>query len=181
MYRYRTFFLLCSGCTLFFLLFTTFGGSRITHAELSGGSSIPKKIWQSWKVDALRFEARDSERAMTWTLKNPSHRYECLTDDGALSYVEQHFGPQGINRPDIVHIYRSLKARIIQADLLRYLIMYVEGGVWADIDVEAIRSIDHFVPKRFERSDIGLVIGIETDEPTPVSYTHLTLPTKRIV
>ncbi|KAK5108451.1 hypothetical protein LTR62_008269 [Meristemomyces frigidus] len=43
--------------------------------------------------------------------------------------------------------------------------MYVEGGIWADIDVEAIRPIDHFIPKRHSESDIGMVVGVETDEP----------------
>ncbi|KAK5723540.1 hypothetical protein LTR15_005238 [Elasticomyces elasticus] len=161
--RFRTILLLFCGCTTFFLLHNTFGGLRPPQSGVS--LIIPRKIWQSWKLDPLRFEARDAERAMTWTLKNPAWRYEVLTDDNAETYVKQHFGPGGFNRPDIVSIYLGLNARIIQADLLRYLIMYVEGGLWADIDVEAIKSIDHFVPKRYSESDIDMVIGIETDEP----------------
>ncbi|KAK3677069.1 hypothetical protein LTR78_003274 [Recurvomyces mirabilis] len=102
---------------------------------------------------------------MTWTLKNPAYRYEVLTDENAVTYVEQHYGPNGFNRPDIVSIYKGLSARIIQADLLRYLIMYVEGGLWSDIDVEAIRPIDHFIPKRHSEHDVGMVVGVETDEP----------------
>ena len=105
---------------------------------------------------------------MTWTGKNPKHRYEVLTDDSAENYVEEHFGPSGFNRPDVVFTYKSLgnsNLRIIQADLLRYLIMYVEGGVYADIDVEALRSIEHFIPKRFAERDVHMVIGVETDEP----------------
>jgi hypothetical protein len=152
-------------CSVYLLLHSNFGGfggfSSYVQVE-----EFPKKIWQSWKVDALRFEDRDTERAMSWTTKNPAHRYEVLTDDSAMTYVEQFYGPAGFNRPDIVYTYRSLNSiRIIQSDLLRYLIMYAEGGVWADIDVEAVRSISHFIPKRFNEKDINMVIGIETDEP----------------
>lgn len=98
-------------------------------------------------------------------MRNPRFRYEVLTDDNTMDYVEQHFGPSGYNRPDIVSTYRSLNARIIQADLLRYLVMYVEGGVYTDIDVEAIKGIDQFIPKRYSERDVNMVIGVETDEP----------------
>ena len=156
------------------LLLSLVGSIVILLHHVSGGISyrshtrpekIPQKIWQSWKVDSLRFENRDAQRARTWTMKNPEYRYEVLTDDNAMGYVEQHFGMSGFNRPDIVHTYRSLNAKIIRSDLLRYLVMYVEGGVYADIDVEAIRPIKSFIPKRFDERAVDMVIGIEVDEP----------------
>jgi len=151
-------------CGILFLSQQLFGSvaKPLSPAHLE---NFPRKIWQSWKVDPTRFENRDIERARSWTTKNPSHRYEVLTDAGADSYVEEHFGPSGLNRPDIVLTYQSLTAKIIKSDLLRYLIMYVEGGVYADIDVEAIKPIKSFIPKRFDERDIDMVIGVEVDEP----------------
>ncbi|KAG9857123.1 glycosyltransferase family 32 protein, partial [Aureobasidium melanogenum] len=134
---------------------------------------FPRKIWQSWKVDPTRFETRDVERARTWTVKNPGHRYEVLTDDNADYYVEHHYGPLGLNRPDIISVYKSLNAKIIKQDLLRYLIMYVEGGLYADIDVEAIRPIKRFIPKAYDEADVDMVIGIEVDEPAFASHPVL--------
>ncbi|EKD13984.1 glycosyltransferase sugar-binding region containing DXD domain-containing protein [Drepanopeziza brunnea f. sp. 'multigermtubi' MB_m1] len=129
-------------------------------------SKFPKKIWQTWKTDPLDFEVRESDRARTWPQLNPGHRYEVLTDNNDLAYVEEHFGPNGvIYRPDIVETYRTLNATIIKADLLRYLIMYAEGGVYADIDVENLRGIDTWIPKHFDESDVDLVISVEIDEP----------------
>lgn len=129
------------------------------------GTSFPRKIWQTWKVDPLDFEERDLSCARTWTAKNPSWRYEVLTDDNDMYYVESHFGPHGINRPDIVEMYRSLTAKIIKADLLRYLVMYVDGGVYADIDVEALRPLDRFIPDRYDEADVDMIIGVEIDQP----------------
>ncbi|KUJ06583.1 uncharacterized protein LY89DRAFT_678666 [Mollisia scopiformis] len=129
------------------------------------GTQFPKKIWQTWKVDPLNFDVRDSDTAKTWTAKNPSYRYEVLTDNNDLYYVETHFGPDGFNRPDIVETYRSLTAKIIKADLLRYLVMYVEGGVYADIDVEALKPIKRFIPDRYDEGDIDMVISVEIDQP----------------
>ncbi|KAG9791548.1 hypothetical protein ABEF93_001264 [Exophiala dermatitidis] len=129
--------------------------------------AFPRKIWQSWKVDPLDFEERDLTCARSWVTKNPDYRYEVLTDSNDVQYVEEHFGPDGLNRPDIVHVYRSLTAKIIKADLLRYLVMYVEGGLYVDIDVEALKPIDRFIPDkdRFREQDIDMIIGVEIDEP----------------
>lgn len=148
------------------MLYNAFGRPQATTLELT--AEFPKKIWQSWKVDSVHFEDRDIERVRTWTTLNPRHQYEVLTDDNAETYVQYHFGPAGFNRPDIVSTYMALSqpsTRIIQADLLRYLILYADGGVWADIDVEAIRPIDSFIPRGFDESEISMIVGIETDEP----------------
>lgn len=128
-------------------------------------TEFPPKIWQTWKVDPLHFEERDIEQARSWTEKNPDWRYEVLTDGNDLRYVEYHYGPEGFNRPDIVAFYRDVKAAIIKADLLRYLIMYAEGGVYADIDVEAMKPMSKFIPERYDHKDINMVIGVEIDEP----------------
>ncbi|KAK4946381.1 hypothetical protein LTR10_014579 [Elasticomyces elasticus] len=147
---------------LVFLFFHSLFGSSSYRAI---GGTFPEKVWQTWKVDAAGLDAKDAARVRTWTTKNPKYRYELLTDDNALSYVKHHYGPNGINRPDIVHVYETLNAKIIRADLLRYLVMYVEGGVYADIDVECLKPIDGFIPNRYDVKDVDMVIGIETDMP----------------
>lgn len=145
-----------------FLLFHGLIGSSSYRAI---GGTFPQKVWQTWKIDAAGLDAKDAVRVRTWTTKNPKYRYELLTDDNALSYVKHHYGPAGINRPDIVHVFETLNAKIIKADLLRYLVMYIEGGLYADIDVECLKPIEHFIPNRYDEKDIDMVIGIETDMP----------------
>ncbi|KAK0630917.1 nucleotide-diphospho-sugar transferase [Bombardia bombarda] len=145
---------------------------RHSHQKPLAGSTqppppagFPRKVWQSWKVDPFTFDKRDSDTARSWTTRNPGYRYEVLTDNNDMVYVEDHFGPNGFNRPDIVDMYRAINATIIKADLLRYMVMYAEGGVYADIDVEALRPIHRFVPERYNPADIDMVIGVEIDQP----------------
>lgn len=152
------------------LLISSAGSFGDASTEMSYKSTLatghfPKKIWQTWKVDPLGFEARDLTTAKTWTAKNPDYRYEVLTDQNDLHYVETHFGPSGFNRVDIVRVYRSLQLKIIKADLLRYLVMYVEGGVYTDIDVEDLKPIPRFIPDRYDERSLDMVIGIEIDQP----------------
>lgn len=140
--------------------------SNPTIPTVQTTQGFPKKIWQTWKTDPLQFEERDSSTARSWVQKNPDFRYEVLTDNNDMSYVEQHFGPGGVNRPDIVELYRNINATIIKADLLRYMVMYAEGGVYADIDVEALKPVSRFIPDhRYAEEDIDMVIGIEIDQP----------------
>lgn len=139
----------------------------------SRGAKFPKKIWQTWKTDPLEFEPRESDRARSWPRLNADWRYEVLTDGNDLEYVERVFGPEGENRLDIVETYRTLNATIIKADLLRYMVMYIEGGVYADIDVEALRPINDWIPPQFNESDVDFIIGVEIDEPTFVNHTIL--------
>ncbi|KAL6718620.1 hypothetical protein ACLMJK_002854 [Lecanora helva] len=127
---------------------------------------FPRKIWQTWKRDPLSFEENHRACAKTWTQKNPAHRYEVLTDDNDLQYIESHFGADGLNRPDIIDLYRSINAPIVKADVLRYMIMYAEGGVYADIDVESLRPVSRFIPDRYNEQDVDMVIGVEIDQPS---------------
>ena len=133
--------------------------------EKNEGTRFPRKIWQTWKRDPYSFDQRDFDTAKTWTAKNPDYRYEVLTDNNDLGYVEDKFGPDGFDRADIVDMYRTVNATIIKADLLRYLIIYAEGGVYADIDVEDLRPVHRFVPERYDERDVDMVIGVEIDQP----------------
>ena len=140
---------------------------------VSKARDFPKKIWQLWKVDVLSLEQRDLPRAKSWIQNNPGHRYEVLTDDNDIQYVETVYGPDGLDRVDIVHMYRSISAKIVRADILRYLVMYAEGGVYTDIDVESIRPISRFIPEQYDGRDIDMVIGIEVDQPEFVNHPIL--------
>ncbi|GAB7366893.1 hypothetical protein MBLNU230_g1254t1 [Neophaeotheca triangularis] len=161
----------CCVLLLFLLMLSgSFGGSRFLATK---HPTFPRKVWQTWKVDPLGMEQKDSDVAKTWIAKNPSHRYEVLTDSNDLGYVEHNFGPEGFNRLDIVYVYRQLNDRILKADLLRYLVMYVEGGIYTDIDVEALKSADHFIPERFNEADIDMVVGVEIDEPAFIDHPIL--------
>ena len=155
----------CITLLLLIVLFSSQLGDFGSKVFVSRSTPFPRKIWQTWKVDPLDFEERDLNTARSWTRQNPSYRYEVLTDQNDQAWVENAFGPNGFNRLDIVYMYREITAKIIKADILRYLVMYVEGGVYADIDVEDLRPIGQFMPERYSESDVDMVLGVEIDQP----------------
>jgi len=172
--RFRKNFRIYTACLAILLLYiTTYSFPSFTSGTNLKHLQFPRKIWQTWKVDPLNFEERDLNWARSWTQKNPNYRYEVLTDQNDIQYVEHHFGPNGLNRPDIIKIYKTVTAKIVKADLLRYMIMYVDGGIYTDIDVEALRPLDHFIPERFSERDVDMVIGVEIDQPEYNNHTIL--------
>lgn len=154
---------------LLFVHLSMSSGSAAAHRAATSVGSVhsdfPHKIWQTWKVNPLEFEEREHNTAYSWLARNPDYQYEVLTDGNEFAYVEFHYGPEGFNRPDIVDFYRNVRATIVRADLLRYMIMFADGGIYADIDVEALKPMSKFVPERYNKRDIDMVIGVEIDEP----------------
>ncbi|KAK4442437.1 glycosyltransferase family 32 protein [Podospora aff. communis PSN243] len=116
---------------------------------------IPPKIWYKLPPSGL------SPNTHRWTStcldQNPHYRHEFLTDASADAFVSHTFA----SRPDLVTTYLSLNIPILKADLLRYLLLYAEGGIWNDLDVscEGV-PMDLWVPRAY-RDVAGLVVGWE--------------------
>ena len=91
---------------------------------------------------------------------NPTFRHEFLTDASGEYYVTEYYA----SRPDIVSTYHELTVPILKADLLRYLILYAEGGIWSDLDVscEDGKTIHEWIPEHL-KADTNLVVGLEFD------------------
>lgn len=120
---------------------------------------FPTKIWQSWKDDSEDPTERTAGFPRKWRVVNPSWRYERITDANMDAYVRERLVKTD---PSIADLFAALTDPILRADLLRYLILLREGGVWADIDVLPHRPVPEWVPEQY-RDRVNLVAGIETD------------------
>lgn len=78
--------------------------------------------------------------------------------EGADAFVNYNFAED----PVIVETYHNITNVGEKSDLLRYLILYVEGGVYTDTDTYALRPIKEWAPPSI-RDKVHLIIGIEFD------------------
>ncbi|TEY54937.1 hypothetical protein BOTCAL_0235g00090 [Botryotinia calthae] len=134
--------------------------SVVISAPLATYSSeapgFPKKLWYKVGPQGVLDEAKRFRHHCLDI--NPGYRYEVLTDAFADEYVWKWFS----HRPDILNTYFSLSIPILKADLLRYLILYADGGVWFDLDVSCEDTpIDNWVLE--EHRAANLVVGLEFD------------------
>ncbi|KAL6411124.1 hypothetical protein AUP68_04820 [Ilyonectria robusta] len=129
---------------------------NIPESQSLAAQPFPLKIWQSWKDDAEDPTDRTIGFPHQWRAVNPTWRYERITDANNDVYVRDHFDPA------IWGVFKSLKDPILKADFLRYLILFGEGGVWADIDVFPLQPVSKWIPEEYQ-GNVSLVIGIEND------------------
>ncbi|KAK8094204.1 hypothetical protein PG997_000889 [Apiospora hydei] len=136
--------------------------SEVAKPPPQAGSLVAKKIWQIFfpqEGAAEQYVANPELRdTATWIGMNPGYQYRLVGRQWSDDYVEQHFA----NEKDLLETYRSLTQHGLKSDILRYLLLSREGGVYTDIDTVSLKPVDLWVPERYRR-EARVVVGIEFD------------------
>ncbi|CAK9096460.1 6-mannosyltransferase [Durusdinium trenchii] len=113
-----------------------------------GPYPIPCTIHQTAKTHYL--EGSDAKWADTWRQKNPDCAYKLWNDTEIAELART-------KSPDVVWpIWEGLSG-VERADVFRYLVLWVHGGYYADVDVECLKPIATYqVPK-----DVSMLVGFE--------------------
>ncbi|KAL2143789.1 hypothetical protein VTI28DRAFT_10004 [Corynascus sepedonium] len=138
---------------------------------------IPPKIWQIMlpKTDDKSKEdfiadPKILSETPSWLAMNPDYQYTLVGHRGGEEFVRKHFG----HNPRILEAYMHMPNVGMKSDLLRYLLLSAEGGVYTDTDTVALQPIDEWVPEQF-RGKAAVVVGIEFDRrdgPAWVDISH---------
>lgn len=103
-----------------------------------------------------------------WLEQSPDWKYHFYSDHVAAQFVQQHMPSE------VYQAYQSLPAPVLKADLFRYVVIFVQGGVYADTDVEPLLPLSTW--PELQQADIKLVVGIEDDRRVnPGAGTQLDL------
>lgn len=139
------------------------------------GHHIPAKIWQIMFVDphssgsgdegedegegsgspSYDFEPDLISYSHTWLARNPDWQYTLVGTEGANRFVGRHFAHDQ-------HMLLGMRNHGARSDVLRYLLLLVEGGVYADTDVTCLKPVDQWIPPKW-RDKVRVVVGIEGD------------------
>ena len=112
---------------------------------------IPRVIRQTHKPS--NFSSLPSNLralAMTWREKNPTYAYEYYSNEAMEAFVETH----GHRFTNFKAAFRKATSGTMRADLWRYLITWINGGVYADMDTRALKPLP-IVPKDRALSGCG--------------------------
>ncbi|KAK0639203.1 nucleotide-diphospho-sugar transferase [Cercophora newfieldiana] len=96
----------------------------------------------------------------TWIEMAPGYTYTLVGNLEAESFLAAHFS----GRPEIAAAYHSLTNMGSKSDFLRYLLLYIRGGIYSDVDTKPIVRPDAWLPPQ-RRRDVRLLIAVEHDEP----------------
>jgi len=98
---------------------------------------IPKLIHQTFETEYTPTDmskARDS-----WKINNPEYQYHFYNDTQRIEYIKKHFSPQ------VLEAYHFLIPGSFKADLFRYCVLYIKGGVYVDCDMICLQPLSKLI------------------------------------
>ena len=95
---------------------------------------IPKIIHQTYKsLELLPTVWKNTPNS--WKTNNPKWTYKFWSDQDCRQYVKENF-------PWFLSTFDNYEYPIQRADAIRYCLLYDQGGLYADCDIECIKPID---------------------------------------
>jgi mannosyltransferase OCH1-like enzyme len=134
---------------LIFIIVASLVISHLLVTKKEGHSKervIPLKIYQTWETKDLPEKMRENiERLKS---QNPEFEYHLFDDSERREFIKQNFNEEVLNA------YNKIVPGAYRADLWRYCVLYINGGVYMDIkysnvgDFKLIQLTDdeYFVP-----------------------------------
>lgn len=132
------------------------------------GHHIPPNIWQVMFTEPhtdhgtgrelYDFEPEKIPYTNSWIARNPGWNYKMVATEDADRFVRRNFG----HDEKVMNVHFGLRNHGPRSDIMRYLLMFVEGGVYSDTDVTCLKPIDTWIPAKW-RTEVKAVVGIEGD------------------
>lgn len=101
--------------------------------------SIPKIIWQTYKTKIEDVPSYAVECIQSWKDHNPEYRYNYMSDEDAREFIQAFYGDNW------VRIFDSVPLGVMRGDMIRYLVIYQFGGVYADLDTLCMKPISSWM------------------------------------
>lgn len=118
---------------------------------------IPRVIYQTFRSD--RVTPQMLGRVKSWWDKNPEYSYRFYTDTDCHEMILEHLGPR------VANAYHSLIPGAFRADLWRYCVLYINGGVYLDLPMWCNQPLGEVI-------DEGVNLMVVRDTPSEPFYLY---------
>jgi mannosyltransferase OCH1-like enzyme len=106
--------------------------NRNTIVKKTNNDEIPKVIYQTWHTKKLPINMKKCVEKLK--KNNPNYQYHLYDDNDCKEFIQQYFND------DVIEAFDKLKPGAFKADLWRYCILYIKGGIYLDIKYEPINN-----------------------------------------
>jgi len=103
---------------------------------------IPRNIFQTWETKNMSEGLKGL--AYTWIEKNPNYNYFFYDKYEREEFIKQNFDMR------VLTAYRRMIPGAFKADLFKFCVLYIRGGIFVDIDTICFNSIDIFLNENIE-------------------------------
>ena len=131
--------------------------SCIDRIQRPSSSLIPKRMMQTWEHKQLNPEFQAIMD--TWKTHNPQYEFVLMDNEDGEQFIQAHF------ERSVVDAYRQIIPGAYKADLFRYCYLWVNGGVYADIDTLCLGKLDDFLISSAELV-VPIDLNLSTNEGT---------------
>jgi len=146
------------------------GGIRQRLAEYK--PYVPDERWnrniiQSWKTPITTSDGFFE----SWERHNPNFKHILFNDTSENARIVK---ISGNHLPEINRTYSELlhKKVVLRSDFFRYVVIWADGGIWADVDTWAQRPFDAWISLASPaegphqslaslESNVGMIVGLE--------------------
>jgi mannosyltransferase OCH1-like enzyme len=112
--------------------FSTHFRKRINNINLDLNNEkecIPKKIFRIWQTEMCEKMQYYSDILKN---ENPDFEYTIFNTEMAREFLKEHFDPE------ILYTFDSLVPFSYKADLFRYCVLYIHGGIYLDMKFQSV-------------------------------------------
>lgn len=121
---------------------------------------IPSRIFQTFEKTGVTPNMWNA--CYSWYHNNPSYDYYFSTASDRRDFIQSVFGEKTLIT------YDTLIPGAYKADLWRYCVLYVYGGIYTDIDSTCLVKIDDFL-----RPDVDCILAIDGKPSTNLSNSFI--------
>ncbi len=103
---------------------------------------IPKIIHQIWIQGQNKLPKKYHNWQNSFKKFNPKFKYILWDDNKIKLLLKKHF-------PHLLEVYNQYNYLVQKADFGRYLVLYIYGGIYADMDCECMQSLNNLLKDKF--------------------------------
>jgi len=100
---------------------------------------IPKIIWQTFRSNYP--PQKSVEYIKSWLSFHQNYEWYYMNDEKCKKFIEDNFNE------DFVKMYNDLPYNVMRSDVWRVAILYIYGGIYADLDTLCIKSLNDYIEK----------------------------------
>jgi len=103
---------------------------------------IPRNIFQTWETKDISDDFKMIIH--TWIKNNPNYSYFLYDNNDREQFIKKNFDEK------VYNAYCRIIPGAFKADLWRYCVLFVYGGIYVDIDTICLGNIDAFLNEDIE-------------------------------
>jgi len=102
---------------------------------------IPRIIHQTYR-DSYSIPFQWQQASNSCRILHPNYKYTLWTDEEGRRLIEKEF-------PCLLSTFDSYPYNIQRADVIRLVVLYVYGGIYLDLDIICLKSLDNLLNYQF--------------------------------